>query len=94
MREQGIGNRINDIVRNAIEFGGSIYQRAGIENTASQVNNHLHRELGRHDQRIDNMMQQLQRREQQLLRMFANMEQSMSIANNQMSSLLAMMGMF
>jgi flagellar hook-associated protein 2 len=94
MREQGLGNRLNDIIRNAIDFGGSIQTRAGVEGTASQGNNSLTRELNRHDDRIENMQQHLMRREQQLMRMFANMERAMNVANNQMSSLMAMMGMF
>jgi len=94
MREQGIGERLNDIVRNAIDFGGSIFNRAGIEGTSSQANNSLHREMSRHDDRIDNMRDFLARRENTLLRMFASMEMAMANANNQMNSIMSMMGMF
>jgi len=94
MREQGIGERLNDIVRNAIDFGGSIFNRAGIEGTSSQANNSLHRELSRHDERIDNMRDFLARRERSFFRMFANMEMAMANANNQMNSIMSMMGMF
>ncbi|MCL2708981.1 MAG: flagellar filament capping protein FliD, partial [Defluviitaleaceae bacterium] len=35
MAHQGLAERLNDIIDNAIAFGGTIYQRAGLEETSS-----------------------------------------------------------
>ncbi|MCL2664108.1 MAG: flagellar filament capping protein FliD [Defluviitaleaceae bacterium] len=90
LHDQGIGDRLNDIIRNAIEFGGSIYDRAGIERTSSFSNNALQRQLAMQDSRINDMLKYLIKREDFLFRTFARMEDAMSKANTQMGALYSM----
>lgn len=92
MLDQGLGDRLNDIIRNTIDMGGTIYNRAGIADTSSVSNNELFRQLRTQDDRISDMMNYLMSRENYYYRIFANMESAMARANNQMAAIMAMMG--
>ncbi len=92
MKEGGLGSRLIDIIDNAIGTGGSIQEKAGIEGTVSAFDNNLYDEMSRYDDKISDMLDYLEKRETYYYNMFARMEQAMNQSNNQMSSLMAMMG--
>jgi flagellar hook-associated protein 2 len=92
LTDEGIGDRIDDIISNAISTGGSIYKYAGIEGTASVVNNEMYKQLVDQEKKISEMVKTLYKRENYYYSLFSRMESSMMQSNNQMSSLLGALG--
>jgi flagellar hook-associated protein 2 len=92
MRDQGLGNRLNDIISNAIDFGGSIYNKAGFENTSSMVNNDLQRQINAFDTRMNDLIKWLNRRENYYYSLFARMENAMSRSYSQIDALMSSLG--
>lgn len=92
LTDEGIGDRLNDLIRNAIDVGGSIYTKAGLEGTGSIKNNDLQKELEKQDAKISDMLKYLVRRENSYYSMFSRMETAMSKANSQMESLYSLLG--
>ncbi|MDR1664078.1 MAG: flagellar filament capping protein FliD, partial [Clostridiales bacterium] len=93
LTDEGIGDRLDDIIKNAIDLNGSLYKHSGVTDKAlSLIDNPIYRELNRYDQRMSDMLDYLQTREEYYYSMFAKMETAMSKSNSQMSSLTAMLG--
>jgi flagellar hook-associated protein 2 len=90
----GLGERLNDIIENAVSASGSIGQKAGFVGTASVVNNALSHELRDHDRRIDLMLDNLRRKEQSFYMMFSRLEAALAKSDAQMQSLMSAMGGF
>jgi flagellar hook-associated protein 2 len=90
-RGMGIAHRFDDIIRNTVDFGGSIYNRAGLVGTASAINNILNREMAEFDKRIEDMQKQLQRKENNYFLMFSRMENALAASNRQMDALYSSM---
>ena len=92
MAHEGLGDRLDDIIRNVVEFGGSISRRAGIEGTATVVSNDMYRQISAQDARINEMLRYLYSRETHYYNMFSKMESAIMKSNTQMESLMGMMG--
>jgi flagellar hook-associated protein 2 len=92
MPHEGIAERLNDIIKNAVEFEGSIYNHAGIKGTAYATNNTISRQLSDYDNKLDDMIKLLMKREDYYYQMFARMESAMAKADSQSSSIAAMLG--
>jgi len=93
LRDEGIAERINDIINFAISSGGSLYQRAGIEDTASKSNNDMFRLIKAQEDKIFDFRRYLAKKENEYYMMFSKLEAAVISANNQMSSLFGMLGM-
>jgi flagellar hook-associated protein 2 len=86
VRNQGLGNRLNDIILNTVGATGSITTRAGTMGDNDHLST-MSRELRRMDNRMDDMNRWLQRRENHFFAMFARMEAAMAQSNSQMDAL-------
>jgi flagellar hook-associated protein 2 len=80
----GIASRINNILNWSVSIGGGITERAGLERHVSQNDNVLSRRINAEDRRIETMIRNLQRREENYFRMFSRLESAMMQANSQM----------
>lgn len=93
MKTEGIAERLNDIIKDAIDSNGSIYNKAGIEKTSSMTQNELYKLISAQDQKISDMLTMLARKEDNYYMMFSKLESAMTQANNQMASLQGMLGL-
>jgi flagellar hook-associated protein 2 len=87
----GLASRLDSIIGNALEHGGSIRTRAGIEGTASVRDNAMEYEMKEFERRIADMMVQLARKEHSYFMMFSRMENALAQSNRQMDSMMSMM---
>jgi flagellar hook-associated protein 2 len=85
--DQGIAQRLNDLIHMQIETGGVIANRAGITNHMSQSMNEISRQLRRYDDQLAHMQNWLIRRENHHFATFARMERAMAQAQAQMDTL-------
>jgi len=93
MAQQGISERINDILNNAVGTSGSITLRAGIRGDALfETTSQMYRTMREQNDRIAEMRRQLERRENNLFAMFSRMEQAVTASNNQMAYIQAQLG--
>jgi flagellar hook-associated protein 2 len=92
LKHEGLADRLGDIIANAIDRDGSIWNRAGIEKTLSDKNNTMYTEMSNYDEKISDMLEYLTDREDYYYNLFAKMEQAMAQSNQQMSSLMGMLG--
>jgi flagellar hook-associated protein 2 len=93
MAGQGIGNRLDVILNNAVGTNGSLSNRAGSpDGGITSVSNSMTRELDRNSRRIDAELVRLQRREESLFNMFARMERSIMHSDAMMATLHSSMG--
>jgi flagellar hook-associated protein 2 len=91
-KTEGIAYRIEDIIKDAISTNGTIYNKAGILETASVTTNDLYKTISAQDQRISDMLKMLTTKEDNYYAMFSKLETAMTQANNQMSSLQGLLG--
>jgi len=81
----GLGDRLNDIMNRALSNrSGSLASFAGIPLNMTYNNNILTNRINDQDQRINRMIEQLERRENQLFAQFGRMEAAMMQAQSQM----------
>ena len=93
MAQQGISERINDILNNAVGTSGSITLRAGIRgDSLFETTSQMYRTMREQNDRIAEMRRQLERRENNLFAMFSRMEQAVTASNNQMAYIQAQLG--
>jgi flagellar hook-associated protein 2 len=83
LNESGVAMRLNDILMWETMGGGGIHDQVGnaVENTQNSV---LGRRINEADRRIDNIMRDLQRREQRYFERFSRLEAAMMQAQSQM----------
>jgi len=93
LRDSGIGQRIGDLLNWQLTAGGGIHDRAGLDRGLSQHDNDLSRRIGREDRRIEDMIQNLQRREQRYFLTFGRLEAAMMQSQSQMMFLEQMFWM-
>ncbi len=92
MSEQGLSERLNDIINDAIGSSGSISQKAGIPGTLSELTSDMFKQMKAQQEKIDDMLVYLYRKEEAYYAQFARMEAAMNQSNSQMSYMLSMMG--
>ncbi len=91
-KENGLGFRLLDIAEGAVTRYGSLYEKAGIKDTASELTNTMYKELDKYANQMTDMLKYLARREDYYYSMFAKMESAMTKADSQMSSLMSQLG--
>ncbi|MGB3367029.1 MAG: flagellar filament capping protein FliD [Acidaminobacteraceae bacterium] len=98
-RENGLGNRILDIVNNNFRISrdvngnkGAIIEKAGIPNDSSSTSNALARSISKYDLKIDNLLDYLTSQESRYYTMFSRMESALSEMQNQSNSLMSQLG--
>ena len=82
----GIGLRIHDIITWQLSYGGGLRDRVG-ETTGGGPpleGNRMNTRIAQEDGRIDNLLRNLQRREQRYFQVFGRLEAAMIQANSQM----------
>jgi len=93
MAQQGISERINDILNNTVGTSGSVTLRAGIRgDSLFETTSQMYRTMREQNDRITEMRRQLERRENNLFAMFSRMEQAVTASNNQMAYIQAQLG--
>lgn len=93
LASEGMAERLNDIVRDAIGTNGTISNKAGIKGSYTETNNALKKELEDSSQKISDMMTYLYEKENYYYQLFAKMEAAINKNNNQMASLQSMLGL-
>ncbi len=98
-RENGISNRINDIISNAVRttrnddgLKGTLIEKAGLVDDASVNTNSLSLELAAYDKRLETMLDFLADKETAYYNTFAKMEAALSELQNQSASIVQQMG--
>ena len=93
LAEEGLAERINDIINDAVNStSGAIARQAGIKGASSEANNTLYRQWLSNQNRLNEMLQALMKKEDYYFSMFSKMEAAMMQSNSQMQYLMAMMG--
>jgi flagellar hook-associated protein 2 len=89
----GVAERLNVIINNTIGTRGTITAKAGSEEHGLSLrNNSMYKDITAQNDRIQNIMRQLQRKEEQFYMMFSKLEAAMMRADQQMSSLMGLIG--
>lgn len=98
-KENGMGHRLDDILKDYVRTGreignkkGIFLEKAGIEKDTSVVVNALSQDLLRYDERIANIERLLASRENDYYLKFSRMEQAMAQLQKQSSSVVNMLG--
>ncbi len=92
MNEEGISERINDIINGAVGSNGTIAKRAGLKNTLSETTNDIYKQLKNETTRMTELRTYLYNKENYYYNMFSKMETAMTQSNNQMSYFQSMIG--
>lgn len=91
LSEEGLANRVNDIINNAIGTYGTIASKAGIDEL-SEMDNELYYQLKSENEKINSLIDSLTRKETYYYNMFAKMEAAMAQSNSQISYLMSITG--
>lgn len=98
-KENGMGHRLDDILKDYVRTGreignkkGIFLEKAGIEKDTSVVVNALSQDILRYDERIANIERLLASRENDYYLKFSRMEQAMAQLQKQSSSVVNMLG--
>ena len=93
LNEEGLAERINDIINDAVNStSGTIAKQAGIKGASSESNNVLYRQWIANQSRLSEMLAALIKKEDYYFGMFSRMEAAMMQSNTQMQYLTAMLG--
>ncbi len=92
LKDEGIAERVNDIISMVVGNGGKIEEKAGMKGTASEMTNSIYKELKKQADQMQDMLAYLADKENYYYSMFAQMEKAMIKSDNQMSSLMGMLG--
>jgi flagellar hook-associated protein 2 len=87
---EGIAERLDDIIKDAVNVGGALYTKAGVEGSSAKSD--LTNLLSAQDEKISQMTSYLRDRENYYYTMFSKLETAMNQANSQMSYLTSMLG--
>lgn len=97
--ENGLSSRLLDIINDNINttvnskgYRGTLIEKAGIENTVSDTNNMLSKQILDQSARIDELMERLEDKENNYFLMFSRLESAMQTLNNQSAFLTSQMG--
>lgn len=93
--EKGISHRIFDIIEDNISTTGEkgiLLKKAGMEGDRTEFDNFLKEKVDDYDDRIDDLLEDLARKEDYYYNMFAKMEQALSRMNSQSAWLTSQMG--
>ncbi|NLM13255.1 MAG: flagellar filament capping protein FliD [Epulopiscium sp.] len=93
--ENGLSSRlldiINDNIRTTVDskgYRGILIEKAGIENTVSNVNNMMSKEIERQNNEIEALLERLADKENRYFLMFSRMETALQSMNNQSAFLM------
>jgi len=93
MLEQGLGERLNDIINSYVGSRGKITARAGMEEHRLSIeDNSLNRDIKRQQDSLASMLVYLRDKENYYYSMFAKIETAMNSSGNQMAYLTMMYG--
>jgi len=97
--ENGLGERVNDIIRNYITTKrdvngnkGFLIEKAGLAGDTTEYTNALTKELQKIKEKIETATERMNKKEDQYWRQFAALEQSINILNSQSSWFNSMLG--
>jgi len=96
-RENGIANRLNDIISDAVRTTtvngqkGYLVEKAGVLNDATSINNQFTKQINDYDKRIGVLLDRWKRQEQSYYQMFARMESAMMKLQTQQNNLASLM---
>ncbi|MCL2461266.1 MAG: flagellar filament capping protein FliD [Defluviitaleaceae bacterium] len=95
LNDLGIAERLNDIINNAIGSNGSITKKAGsgIPGSLTETTSSMFLLIKSQNEKITDMLAYLRQRETDYYTMFSKMESAIMESNNQMSYLMAQLGM-
>ncbi len=88
---EGIAERLNDILNDAVSTKGSLSIKAGIPGYSSETSNELTDQLKKQNEQLADMLISLRTKEESYYARFAKMEAAMNQSNSQMSYLQGMM---
>lgn len=89
---EGIADQLSKVIDDTTGIKGSLRIKAGIEGTASDIDNLISDELDDLSDRMKLEKQRLYDKEMKLYQMFASMESAVNKQNNQLQALQSMMG--
>jgi flagellar hook-associated protein 2 len=93
LAQEGIAERMNDIINSAIGTSGSITLRAGMKgDTMLEMTSTMYKTLRDQSDRMAEMLTYLQNKESSYYEMFSRMEQAITQANTQMAYLQSQLG--
>lgn len=92
MKTQGLAERLNDLVENAIGSSGTIAKKAGIKDTLTEGQNDMLKELTSQYKKMTELRSYLARKEEYYYSMFSKMESAVSKSNNEMAYLTSQLG--
>jgi flagellar capping protein FliD len=87
----GVAGRINDIMNWTMGVGGGLFERAGVAGAVSDHDNQMSRRIAAEERRIDDMIRNLERREERYFAMFSRLEVAMMQSHSQMMFLEQML---
>jgi flagellar hook-associated protein 2 len=83
----GIAGKLNDVIEGIIGSNGTLYNKAGLVGTASELSNSINTQLTKQDTAIQKLIEQLAKKEERYYEKFSAMEQAIINANNQISAI-------
>jgi len=96
-KENGMANRLNDIISDAVRTTtidgkkGYMVEKAGVLNDGSTMNNQITKQIEQHDKRIAVLIERWKRQEKSYYQMFARMETAMMKLQGQQNNLASLM---
>ncbi len=87
--DEGVADLLNSSIESAVGTTGYISNKAGFENTLSEIKNSLSEEMRKNDERLIELEKQLRTKEDYYYLMFSRMEQAIMESNNQMSYMMS-----
>jgi flagellar hook-associated protein 2 len=97
--EQGLANRLYDIIEDNIRFTrdengkkGILLEKAGIEGDLTEYQNIMNSQIEDHETRLDKLIEALAQKETYYYNMFARMESAIQSMNTQSSWLASQSG--
>lgn len=92
--KMGIAQRLKTTLYNeTVTVVSSLIKKAGIEGSATVVNNELTKSIEKYEQKMEDLEKDFSRREQQLYSKWATIESMMNSLNSQQSYLMSQLGM-
>jgi len=96
-KQNGIANRLNDILSDAVRTTtidgkkGSLVEKAGVLNDGTALTNQITKQIEQYDKRISVLIDRWKRQEQSYYQMFARMETMMMRLQTQQNNLASLM---
>jgi len=93
LKDEGIGERLFDILTWATATDSPFNARAGIAGVSSERNSDMYKKIKAQEEKISDMMSYLIKRENHYYQMFSKLEAAMNESNSQMAALQSMLGL-